>query len=208
VTSRSATRALEGSQADPQSVGERLGVRYMLTGAIRHSDHQSLGTGDRQQSTVDTDPVREDNRRGVHIQCLKSVLVDGDERRLNVLWFVNGHGHQRDAKPLSHVVHELLHANRRARIAGRVQDADALDPRLELPQQFVVFPGDLVERLDARTSGAALNTALKRTYVVTFSARGNRRQPPGFIPALSARAVCRGEHDSLLEGEELESNLL
>ena len=35
VTSRSATRALEGTQADPQSVGERLGVRYLLTGAIR-----------------------------------------------------------------------------------------------------------------------------------------------------------------------------
>jgi adenylate cyclase len=35
VTSRSATRALEGTRADPQSVGERLGVRYLLTGAIR-----------------------------------------------------------------------------------------------------------------------------------------------------------------------------
>lgn len=35
VTSRSATRALEGTQADPQSIGERLGVRYVLTGAIR-----------------------------------------------------------------------------------------------------------------------------------------------------------------------------
>src|SRR5215204_909198 len=57
---------------------------------------------------------------------------DGDEGRLNVLWFVNGHGHQRDAKPLPHVVHQLLHARRRAQIAGRVQDADALDPRLEL----------------------------------------------------------------------------
>jgi adenylate cyclase len=32
VTSRSATRALEGTQAEPQSVGERLGVRYVLTG--------------------------------------------------------------------------------------------------------------------------------------------------------------------------------
>ena len=35
VTSRLATRALDGSQADPQSVGERLGVRYVLTGTIR-----------------------------------------------------------------------------------------------------------------------------------------------------------------------------
>jgi adenylate cyclase len=35
VTSRSATRALEGTQADPQSVGERLGVRYLLSGVIR-----------------------------------------------------------------------------------------------------------------------------------------------------------------------------
>jgi adenylate cyclase len=35
VTSRSATRALEGTQADPQSVGGRLGVRYVLNGAIR-----------------------------------------------------------------------------------------------------------------------------------------------------------------------------
>lgn len=35
VTSRSATRALEGTDADPQGVGERLGVRYVLTGAIR-----------------------------------------------------------------------------------------------------------------------------------------------------------------------------
>jgi adenylate cyclase len=35
VTSRSATRALEGTQAEPQSVGERLGVRYLLTGTIR-----------------------------------------------------------------------------------------------------------------------------------------------------------------------------
>lgn len=35
VTSRSATRALEGTQADPQTIGERLGIRYVLTGAIR-----------------------------------------------------------------------------------------------------------------------------------------------------------------------------
>ena len=35
VTSRSATRVLEGTQADPQSIGGRLGVRYVLTGAIR-----------------------------------------------------------------------------------------------------------------------------------------------------------------------------
>ena len=35
VTSRSATRALEGTQADPQGVGGRLGVRYVLTGTIR-----------------------------------------------------------------------------------------------------------------------------------------------------------------------------
>ena len=35
VVSRSATRALEGTLADPQSVGERLGVRYVLTGTIR-----------------------------------------------------------------------------------------------------------------------------------------------------------------------------
>lgn len=34
VTARSATRALEG-MADPQSVGERLGVRYVLTGSVR-----------------------------------------------------------------------------------------------------------------------------------------------------------------------------
>jgi class 3 adenylate cyclase len=35
VVSRSATRALEGTAADPQSVGARLGVRYVLTGTIR-----------------------------------------------------------------------------------------------------------------------------------------------------------------------------
>jgi len=35
VTSRLATRALGDAQADPRSVGERLGVRYVLTGAIR-----------------------------------------------------------------------------------------------------------------------------------------------------------------------------
>lgn len=35
VVSRSATRALTGTYLDPQSVGERLGVRYVLTGAIR-----------------------------------------------------------------------------------------------------------------------------------------------------------------------------
>jgi class 3 adenylate cyclase/TolB-like protein len=35
VTSRSATRALEGTRGDPQSIGERLGVRYVLTGTIR-----------------------------------------------------------------------------------------------------------------------------------------------------------------------------
>jgi class 3 adenylate cyclase len=35
VTSRSATRALEGGQNDPHSIGDRLGVRYVLTGAIR-----------------------------------------------------------------------------------------------------------------------------------------------------------------------------
>jgi adenylate cyclase len=35
VTSRTATRALEDTQADPQSVGDRLGVRYVLTGTIR-----------------------------------------------------------------------------------------------------------------------------------------------------------------------------
>ncbi len=35
VTSRSATRALEGSRSDPQTIGERLGVRYVLTGTIR-----------------------------------------------------------------------------------------------------------------------------------------------------------------------------
>ncbi len=35
VMSRSATRALDAAQDDPQSIGERLGVRYVLTGAIR-----------------------------------------------------------------------------------------------------------------------------------------------------------------------------
>jgi class 3 adenylate cyclase/TolB-like protein len=35
VASRLATRALEGAQLDPQGVGERLGVRYVLTGTIR-----------------------------------------------------------------------------------------------------------------------------------------------------------------------------
>jgi class 3 adenylate cyclase len=35
VTSRLATRALAGTQAEPQNVGERLGVRYVLTGTIR-----------------------------------------------------------------------------------------------------------------------------------------------------------------------------
>ncbi len=35
VSSRTATRALEGTDTDPQSVGEHLGVRYVLTGSIR-----------------------------------------------------------------------------------------------------------------------------------------------------------------------------
>jgi len=35
VTSRSATRALGGVEAEPKSLGERLGVRYILTGSIR-----------------------------------------------------------------------------------------------------------------------------------------------------------------------------
>ncbi len=35
VTSRLATRALDGTQAEPHSIGERLGVRYVLTGTIR-----------------------------------------------------------------------------------------------------------------------------------------------------------------------------
>lgn len=35
VTSRSATRVFEGTQPDPKSVGERLGVRYVLSGSIR-----------------------------------------------------------------------------------------------------------------------------------------------------------------------------
>jgi class 3 adenylate cyclase/tetratricopeptide (TPR) repeat protein len=35
VSSRLATRAIEVNQADAKSVGERLGVRYVLTGAIR-----------------------------------------------------------------------------------------------------------------------------------------------------------------------------
>ena len=35
VTALSATRALKHDQTDPLSVGERLGVRYLLTGAIR-----------------------------------------------------------------------------------------------------------------------------------------------------------------------------
>jgi class 3 adenylate cyclase/TolB-like protein len=35
VSSRLATRAIEGEQTDPQSIGERLGVRYVLTGSIR-----------------------------------------------------------------------------------------------------------------------------------------------------------------------------
>jgi TolB-like protein/Tfp pilus assembly protein PilF len=34
VTSRSATRSLDGMQ-DPKSIGERLGVRYVLSGAVR-----------------------------------------------------------------------------------------------------------------------------------------------------------------------------
>jgi class 3 adenylate cyclase/TolB-like protein len=35
VTSRTATRALDGKEVDPQSLGDRLGVRYVLTGTIR-----------------------------------------------------------------------------------------------------------------------------------------------------------------------------
>ena len=35
VTAPSATRVIKHDQTDPQSVGERLGVRYLLTGAIR-----------------------------------------------------------------------------------------------------------------------------------------------------------------------------
>jgi len=40
VSSRSATRALEGTRVDPQTVGDRLGVRYVLTGAIRQLGQQ------------------------------------------------------------------------------------------------------------------------------------------------------------------------
>jgi len=35
VTSRSATHALAGSDAGPQAIGDRLGVRYLLSGSIR-----------------------------------------------------------------------------------------------------------------------------------------------------------------------------
>ena len=35
VTSRTATRMLEGSTTDPQGIGDRLGVRYLLNGSIR-----------------------------------------------------------------------------------------------------------------------------------------------------------------------------
>ena len=35
VTSRSATRVLAATEADPQSIGDRLGVRYVLSGTIR-----------------------------------------------------------------------------------------------------------------------------------------------------------------------------
>jgi adenylate cyclase len=35
LTSRTATRALEGLQLDPHAIGDRLGVRYVLTGALR-----------------------------------------------------------------------------------------------------------------------------------------------------------------------------
>ena len=40
VTSRSATRALGGADIDPQAVGERLGVRYVLGGTIRQFGKQ------------------------------------------------------------------------------------------------------------------------------------------------------------------------
>ncbi len=40
VTSRSATRALGGADIDPQAVGERLGVRYVLGGTIRQLGKQ------------------------------------------------------------------------------------------------------------------------------------------------------------------------
>jgi TolB-like protein len=35
LTSRTATRALEGQRLDPQAIGDRLGVRYVLTGTLR-----------------------------------------------------------------------------------------------------------------------------------------------------------------------------
>jgi adenylate cyclase len=40
VSSRSATSALEGADADTMSIGDRLGVRYVLTGAIRQLGSQ------------------------------------------------------------------------------------------------------------------------------------------------------------------------
>jgi TolB-like protein len=40
VTSRSATRALAATACDPQTVGDRFGVRYVLTGTIRQSGSQ------------------------------------------------------------------------------------------------------------------------------------------------------------------------
>jgi adenylate cyclase len=40
VTSRSATRALAATAYDPQTVGDRFGVRYVLTGAIRQLGSQ------------------------------------------------------------------------------------------------------------------------------------------------------------------------
>jgi adenylate cyclase len=55
VASRLATRALEGMQTDPQSVGERLGVRYVLTGTIRQLASQvrlSLSLTETETGTV------------------------------------------------------------------------------------------------------------------------------------------------------------
>ncbi len=55
VTSRLATRALDDMQADPRTAGERLGVRYMLTGSIRRLGAQvrlSLTLSETEAGTV------------------------------------------------------------------------------------------------------------------------------------------------------------
>ncbi len=74
ISSRTATRALETSAADPQTVGEKLGVRYVLNGAIRQ-----IGTRIRMNlslSETEAGVVVWSDRRDEHLEALIDHMDD------------------------------------------------------------------------------------------------------------------------------------